>query len=306
MLGSCTAEVKETDCDEPIRVTADEFRDIPYEARCRDGQGYVFEGDFSFAEDDQFSESYSCICELEGSFEIIISTLESLRGLESLRYIRGDLTISGNDLIESLEGLNGLERVTGRVSIRGNDSLLTLSGLERLKEVEDTLSINRNESLESMAGLDSLEFIGAELLIDFNDSLKSLSGLEELAYIKSGLSVHFNSQLKDLAGLDSLEVLDGNYGGSLAVVSNERLESLTGLDSLVHLGGTATVRDNPSLRDISSLQRVSHVGAYGFTVGDNKVLPTCSVVKLLYGQIGIRNIVSGVSVYGNSPDCPLK
>ena len=84
------------------------------------------------------------------------TNLTSLRGLDSLTYIQGDLVIQNNSRLTSFEGLNNLEFVGGHVIIRENGGLISLEGLDSLHTIGGDVTIQGNNNLTLCCGSDSL------------------------------------------------------------------------------------------------------------------------------------------------------
>jgi len=133
---------------------------------------------------------------------LIIATnpaLGSLRGLENLTRVTGDLEIGefsgianlplvdlaptpamGNNSLTTLSGLNNLQSVGGDLSIANNDGLMFLKGLESLKTVSGDVLLYKNYKLTSLLGLSSLN-VGGNFVIRDNASLVLLDELEEVS-----------------------------------------------------------------------------------------------------------------------------
>ncbi|MEO1654290.1 MAG: hypothetical protein AAFU64_12155, partial [Bacteroidota bacterium] len=88
------------------------------------------------------------------------STLESLRGLENLQYIGGEFRLDFCHEIRNLDGLAGLTFVGKDFYINDNDKLRDIRGLSQLREVGGSLLIFRNSGLVNLNGLEKLESIG--------------------------------------------------------------------------------------------------------------------------------------------------
>ncbi|MFB6265342.1 MAG: hypothetical protein ABEL76_17210, partial [Bradymonadaceae bacterium] len=79
--------------------------------------------------------------------------LDSLSGLENLRWVGESLRIEGNEGLEDLQGLDSLERVGGNLRIFAEPPLRSLRGLESLRTIEGTLTLGRLEALGSLSAL---------------------------------------------------------------------------------------------------------------------------------------------------------
>merc|ERR1712078_569271 len=81
--------------------------------------------------------------------------------LESGGVFEGDVEIGEN--VTSLKGLEGLTSVGGDLDIWNNDQLTSLSGLEGLTSIDGNLDIAYNAQLTSLAGLEGLTSVGGDL-----------------------------------------------------------------------------------------------------------------------------------------------
>lgn len=217
-------------------------------------------------------------------FRIVGNTgLESLQGLNSLKFAAGGLFIDNNDLLTDLRGLDGLIAVEGldlpnQIRISGCDNLTSLAGLENLKTIEYGITLEVLPLLTDISVLSNLESIGSKLrvaqchsLTDLdglqkiteldeisiydNDGLTSLKGLENLVSLNS-IIIGFNSSLADLSELNnisSLEILD--------ISGNSTLSNLTGLENLTFVS-IATVSENQNLISFEGLDKLEEVNRF--------------------------------------------
>merc|ERR1712078_796204 len=90
--------------------------------------------EYGFLVDDAAVDAFAqVILESGGVFEgdlEIGENVTSLKGLEGLTSVGGDLKIEYNDQLRSLTGLEDLTSVGGDLRIYGNAQLTSLSGLE--------------------------------------------------------------------------------------------------------------------------------------------------------------------------------
>ena len=110
-----------------------------------------------------------------------ITSLDSLIFLESLTTSSGHLIIEGTHLT-SLRGLDNLTRIDGNLVIINNSMLTSLEGLEALTHVGGHVIIRGNGALTSLAGLAVLTTIGGDVTIVDNENLASCSGSASLAF----------------------------------------------------------------------------------------------------------------------------
>mmetsp|Transcript_14941 Transcript_14941/g.37864 ORF Transcript_14941/g.37864 Transcript_14941/m.37864 type:complete len:287 (-) Transcript_14941:875-1735(-) len=129
--------------------------------------------------------------EVRGSLQLMRTAVPTLRGLESLAAIGGDLEISGCDALETLEGLQGLHAVGFDVEIWYNEGLRDISPLLNLESIGGRLEVWRNKELDSLQGLGSVKRIGEDLVI--NSENLNLSGLRatEKPFLKETGILHY-------------------------------------------------------------------------------------------------------------------
>lgn len=119
----------------------------------------------------------SNITEIGGYLIIIAPTLTSLNGLESLKSVGQQLSLSSP--LTNADGLSALESVGQQVVVNGT-SLPHLNGLASLKSIGRELDIQNNPLLTNLDGLANLESIGRELVIQNNAELTNITGLENI------------------------------------------------------------------------------------------------------------------------------
>merc|ERR1711959_809198 len=104
--------------------------------------------------------------------------------LESGGVIEGDLEIG--EEVTSLKGLEGLVTVGGDLSIPDNPQLTSLAGLEALTSVGGNIYVEGNTNLASLTGLAKLERVGGRLILEKNPQLLSEAGLESAMAVGGG------------------------------------------------------------------------------------------------------------------------
>ena len=125
------------------------------------------------------------------------TALTSLKGLEAITSIGGNLLIQENDALTSLEGL----KITsiGGLTISNNAALTSLDGLESITSVGGHLEIVHTDILLSLAGLSGITAVGGHLLIKGNDALTSLDGLKGITAVGQDLEISSNGKLPTCA-----------------------------------------------------------------------------------------------------------
>jgi hypothetical protein len=287
--------------------------------------GGVFEGDyeiFSPADIKAFSGckyvrgnlTISCpeLPYWEGGFKISCQELPDLAGLESLKWVAGDLSIGTVMYMRDYPDV-----------YYGNPTLSSLSGLENLTEVEGNLQIVKNDSLNNLQGLNGLESLGGKLFIfangDSGVGLTSLEGLEGLSYLGGDLEIYQNDSLTTLAALEGLSAVGGNVYigrsinhdyGEVAQFGNGSLLNLAGLDGITQIGGGLFIENNSSLANIDALDNLTEMGSKMW-VRRNPDLPTCDVEYLRdrlreAGWMGDNVLISGNNDNGPCSRCKEK
>ncbi len=81
-----------------------------------------------------------------GNLKIGPTSLNNLLGLEMLRFVLGDVEISGNTSLTTLDGLDNLIIIGGNLDIN-NNGIIELDGLSSLCSVGDDFTITDNPNL---------------------------------------------------------------------------------------------------------------------------------------------------------------
>ena len=110
----------------------------------RDGATAIGKVQISAASDISALRGISMI---KGDLVILNYPGADLRGLQSLTYVAGAVTIFGNPKLSSLAGLERLEIVDGRLSISSNPRLQSLGALRALRAVKTGVDVVGNAAL---------------------------------------------------------------------------------------------------------------------------------------------------------------
>lgn len=228
-----------------------------------------------------------------GDLQIWPTSLLDVSGLESLRYVSGDVLVGVSQTLNSLVGLGSLETIGGDLTIQQTPVLVSATGLSGLKRVGGNVRILQNVTLQTLAGLDGLEAIGGTLELTDNQNLNLLGGgLEALEYVGGVFTVKNNRALLNLNNLDSFEhAADGIYVSNNAALSNVSLPALryAGGDVVIANGATTTLL-------MSALEGVA---------GALKILPNdegVAVSSLSSIDFGALRVVGGELLMGVGPD----
>lgn len=223
---------------------------------------------------------------LTGSYRIVeAADLEPFRRRDRCYEITGNLelvSLSGDDLL----ALGRLTRVGGALQV-SSTGLRTLDGLENLRSVGVAVRLRRNAELASIDGLSGLREVGS-LTISDNPLLPDLDALAQVIVIPGDVSVWSCRDLYSLSGLQSLTFV----GGSLSVRLNPSIVDL-GLHSLTTIRQALRITRNaalPSLNGLSGLRQVS---------GDVEIAENPSLRDVGAG-IRLRGIGGSLRISGNS------
>ena len=253
---------------------------------------------------------------LTGHLIIDGTNITSLRGLDNLTSIEGNLVIQNNSMLTSLEGLEALTYVGGHVLIRDNGALTSLAGLAALTSIGGDVTIVDNENLTSCSGSASLAFaIGVVrdrttpdgLSITISGNGDECNDVDELIN-----NAPQSAPMLDLtsAAMDTLAHDDG-YTSSIVfdvafatwtAVSNETFVTLSPAsgDAGDNQAVTATAGANTTGSLRTATITITAAGADGTTLEEmvtisQEAVPTLSVnnssFSLGHDEVSARNIV---------------
>lgn len=226
-------------------------------------------------------------CEaVEGGLTASGSGVTTLEGLETIRYVGGDLVIQ-DTVAPTLAGLSGLARYSGTLVLINNTELTGLGWYQLKRAGEGGLVVLSNPKLTTLSGFDGASFPKISVTIVGNDALVNLDGLENLSQAAS-IAVAQNPALVDTNAFGQLFSVE-----TFTVTENAHLTHMTvgALNDVV----TFTVADNPLLvsvfaRCLVSAHTVSlqnnaeltelimpTLADAAFSVTSNPKLPQCKV-----------------------------
>jgi hypothetical protein len=214
---------------------------------------------------------------ITGNLTVSAAVIADLTGLESLKYVGGNLSIinnTGTTTLTALAGLSGLVLVGGALDIEGNTQLRNISGLGSLVDLGGALTLSNNAALVSAFGLHSLAVAGGAITVSSNPILTGLGGgLESLNRVQGKLTISGTAftSLTELAAL--------TYAGGLVLTNNASLPTLS-LAKLAWVAGNADFTGDSAitLLDLNSLLVVTG----SLTVTSETKLPGLSLPKLVY------------------------
>ena len=194
---------------------------------------------------------------LEQVNHLFVNRIASTGGLDNLKLVRGDMTISSISevefppVLETIEGKLDLQgyfyatqftngfpqlKTTGGLEI-GYTKITSLNGLDSLREIRGDLRLIENRHLKSLAGLEKLELITGDIMILNHDSLLDLSFLQKLDSTKGSLNINYNSKLPSLSDLSNLK----SIGGNLSIIGNDALQDLNGVHEINVIEGNLEI-----------------------------------------------------------------
>jgi hypothetical protein len=163
---------------------------------------------------------------MEGYNEITCSlkigaSIESLRCMEKLVEIGGDLCLLYNKNLKTFEGMENLSSLKGNLDIWQNQSLTDLTGLNKMRSVGGSIYIIGNRTLADLGGISGIESVGGDLNVYNNDSLTGL-GMESLKRIGGSLWINYNPRLvtSHAEGLRDQVVSGEGIGCNIAIHNN--------------------------------------------------------------------------------------
>ena len=193
--------------------------------------------------------------------------LVSLRGLEALQVVGGDLSVERCGSSISLSRLDQMvvdERWEQSFSVSigpgsfGADSRVPDEHLHFPRRRGPAGGVARKVCHALCTGLYNEDTLAA---------LSSMHGLDSLQLIGGNFVVNGNPELLSFHGLDNLSTVSG----ALIVQHNLKLENLLGSELLADIGGLK-VEWNPLLRSIDGLDGLTTVGSLGIEISRNEVL----------------------------------
>ncbi len=203
---------------------------------------------------------------VEGNLEFFVNNVAkmSTKGLDNIRYIKGDLNIKSFG-ISSLVGLAKLDSIHGSLYVWG-DGVSNFSDLKVLKYIGKNISIYDSE-ISSFTGLSNIKEIKGNL--EVSDNPISFSGLQNLEVIHGRFRVEENGTSGSFAGLSKLREVKGDVyfyrigkaeintltalekiGGNLILIRSNLIGTpLRGMPLLKYIGGNLAFEQNDELKD---------------------------------------------------------
>ncbi len=222
--------------------------------------------------------------------------IKDLQGLNNLKEIKGSLIFYAITELKSLEGLNSLKSIGRSLDISNCNKLRSIKELENLKSIGRDLIFYRNDRIQVLNSFISLENIGGDLKISNNDFLTTIADFNKVKIIGGRLEIAENPILSEISGFNSLNSINGN----IYIGYCKRLKNLDALSSVVQMDGDLSIISNDSLIDIRGLENIDVSEISGLTINYNSNLSICNNKTVCnYLKIGY----SKLSIVGNAGDC---
>jgi len=213
----------------------------------------------------------SSLDSIYGGLEIKNTNMESILGLENIKFIHGDIIYEDNArLINPLEFNNVLEEVNS-LQLLENDDMTNIDGIQ-IRSIKEDIIFDRNDELNSLKGLRHLESIGKDLIIDNNGNVLSLNSLNALREI----------------------------GNNFILNNNFQIENLDSLANLTRIGRALTITDNTNLTSIAGIKNVDPNGLQILNIVENANLSLCSYDNIC-NYLSLPNNIYNLS--GNLTGC---
>jgi hypothetical protein len=169
------------------------------------------------------------------------AALQSLFGLEKVRYIGRNLSVARNASLK-YSGLDpqfdGPTFIGGRLTVAQNPKLQSF--ITPVQTVGESIHVTENPELFEFGA--SVQVLPGSLLLQHNPKLYLLTGLEQLRIVGGDLTLEQLDAL-DVLHLDALT----HVGGSFSFIGNELVWHFIYVDNLISIGGDLNLIDNPKL-----------------------------------------------------------
>ena len=207
----------------------------------------------------------------EGHFTLSQNPALTILDAEKLQVIQNDFIMDNNGFVD-IDGLDLLRHVGGNFSVSNNAVLETFSSLSTFERVGNHLNFSQNPSLLNVDGFSKLFFVGGSIDMQGHELLQSFN-LPMLRYVghADGIYIGYNPLLQVLL-TPALDTIYGRYvveyNDSLSVIDIAFLEESTDQISITNNALLVGI-------DLSSL-----VDANEILISNNAVLSQFSLPSL--------------------------
>ena len=197
------------------------------------------------------------ITSINGSLNLLGTSLTSLSALSELSNIGGSFALVGNDKLVDVDDLENLTRVGWVFFLGGgNDLLENFHGLRNLEYVGSNFVYQFGGVIKELVGFDSLKFVGYRLRIEINAGLERIDAFNSLEQIGWNLEIRVNRNLTQVEGFDSL----ARVGNDFILEENSSLVHLNNFDVPPTIEGSFVIESNDALTDLGALSAVEKLG----------------------------------------------
>lgn len=183
------------------------------------------------------------------------SELLTITNIPSLQYLgltsQSDLIIERNDNLFDLNGLQSIKEIKGKLSVRFNDNLLNLDRLSGIQLVNNLIVIQRNDNLLNTNGFRNIEFCNNTITINDNLLLKSIN-FQNLKRIKKKLIILANPELQIIKGMNSIV----KFEVGIRVTNNPNLNTIKAFNNLREAGKLLDLNNNGFLPNFNFLSKL--------------------------------------------------
>ena len=253
--------------------------------------------------------AFSNVISIGGSLEIYgrrihRGVINDFTAFNELRFLGGDLIISGHYTIDTFYGFESLEEIPGDLLLDNNWSILEkkgiteVQGFSNLNSIGGDFVLSENQYLSGIITMQMLQSIGGDLRIYDNERLVDVMGLNNVQRIGNNLILddRFNDALKSVIGLNNLQTI----GYDLRVQNDSEFDNFNGFVRLDSILGSFKVRFG-EITDLSGFNNLKYLGDSlhiynGLAAGSfDNIFPNLSTVE---GSIIFENNLTVTSFSG--------
>jgi hypothetical protein len=186
-----------------------------------------------------------------GGLDLQGARFTSMKGLEQLTAVHGDVSLFNVELLSDLSGLRNVTTIDGTLGL----GLASFGGLQPFAALRTLggLRIENAPGWSDLGTLGSVTVTGAGELAFVNTGLTSLRGVPAAA-TATALTIAEDPGLTSLDGLEQLTML-----GELVIQGNDHLSSLSGLDNLTSVTSDIRITGNALIDDCQAVALATRV-----------------------------------------------
>ena len=212
---------------------------------------------------DEFVTQYGDCEEINGNFLLvtglttdgpggvgtILSNITNTSGLNKLKIIRGDLTIT----IEAseLRNFTSLEEVEGELSITNSNNLLVIDSFNSLRRAGSIVVAN-NGILETINGFNTLTSVEGNLEIGSLPKTTTVSGFVNLNQIDGRLNISQNLVLETIPSFNNLITITNDLNINLS----PNLQAVDGFQKLISIGNDFNIENVTRIDGFDGLETI--------------------------------------------------